>query len=404
MKFLAVVLIYLGVLFNNHLLDVVEASLLEISKISFDGNCATFSFIVTEDSLVAIKHVVSKREEVLWGVAYVNSGSYDILVTDKNLSASSSGFIEVCKISYEHFNTIGKRGSGELQFNSPQGFVYDKINDEFYVADTGNDRIVRISKDGRQIAQYGGFGVANYGKVANSEVTEDNLSSPWDVAINNYSSLYVSDYNNDRVCLFDNYRKFRGVFFPSERSNKFRSFKRPKGVFVDNENNIWVIDSKNDKILKISTAGNVIFEIGGYGLGKWNLSKPSQLYIDNLGHIYVADTNKGRIIIFNKFGKLIKEIKDGIYQPISITLDSAGLIYVGDQKLKNVIVFDKNGKMVGFVEGSNKNASNQNERFIKNPVDLQVINDYLYILDCENCSIEVFKVDKNIHKLSWQLR
>ncbi len=77
----------------------------------------------------------------------------------------------------------------------------------------------------------------------------------------------------------------------------------PVGVFVDNNNNLYIADTYNNRIEKIDTNGNLIFFAGNGGAGqpttgpatKSNLNKPEGVVVDIYGNAYIADTKNYRI-------------------------------------------------------------------------------------------------------------
>lgn len=128
------------------------------------------------------------------------------------------------------------------------------------------------------------------------------------------------------------------------------SFKNPQGVAVDASGNIYVADAGNNAIRKITAAGLVITMAGTGSAGAIDdttilalFNNPMALVADDSGNVYVADTgnhlirkitNKGRVITFAGSGTAGAVNDTGITAsfnaPQGIARDTAGNIYVGD--------------------------------------------------------------------------
>ncbi|TPW18829.1 MAG: NHL repeat containing protein, partial [Elusimicrobia bacterium] len=76
----------------------------------------------------------------------------------------------------------------------------------------------------------------------------------------------------------------------------------PAGVAVDGTGNIFVADTGNDRVLALSPAGQVLFQVGGRA--PRTFKKPSGVAVDAAGTIYVADTGNGRVQVFSSTGGL----------------------------------------------------------------------------------------------------
>jgi DNA-binding beta-propeller fold protein YncE len=72
---------------------------------------------------------------------------------------------------------------------------------------------------------------------------------------------------------------------------------RPKGVAVDKEGNIYVIESYFDYLLVFNAAGQFLMPIGGTGSGVGQFYQPGGIAVDWRDRIYIADTFNGRVVI-----------------------------------------------------------------------------------------------------------
>ena len=111
----------------------------------------------------------------------------------------------------------GKAGSGEGEFNKPWGITLDK-DGNIYVADWKNHRVQKLSPTGKflmAIGRYGklpvapnAFAVTYLGPFISSvpdteRVLAGILNHPTGVAVDPEGDIYVTDWGNHRLCIFD---------------------------------------------------------------------------------------------------------------------------------------------------------------------------------------------------------
>src|SRR3989304_6969492 len=72
-------------------------------------------------------------------------------------------------------------------------------------------------------------------------------------------------------------------------------FKRPQGVDVDPQGNIFVADTENHVVKKFDPSGSLIAQWGGLGSGQSNFRYPRDVAVGPDGRVYVADTVNDRV-------------------------------------------------------------------------------------------------------------
>jgi DNA-binding beta-propeller fold protein YncE len=77
---------------------------------------------------------------------------------------------------------------------------------------------------------------------------------------------------------------------------------RPKGVAVDNEGHVYVIESYFDHLLVFSRSGEYLLPIGGTGQETGRFFLPAGVWVDARNRVFVADMFNGRVMVFQFLG------------------------------------------------------------------------------------------------------
>lgn len=198
------------------------------------------------------------------------------------------------------------------QLSSPYGLAVDNAGN-LYIADSGNSRVRRISNGViTTVAGNGTFGSEGDGGPAASA----QLSGPFAVALDAAGSLYVADGFANCIRKISNgiiatvagsgSPVFGGDSGPAVNAG----LGNPYGVGVDAAGNIYISDSLNYRIRKVS--GGIITTVAGNGIQGFSgdnglatsaqLTKPNGLAVDPAGNVYVADWGANRIRLLTPSG------------------------------------------------------------------------------------------------------
>jgi sugar lactone lactonase YvrE len=188
-----------------------------------------------------------------------------------------------------------ENGTGTAaQFAYPSGAAV--YGNNIYIADTNNHLIRKIDATNAAVTTFAGYDVAGY---ADGTGTVARFRNPTGVAVDSSGNIYVADTNNHRI------RKITttGVVTTLAGSSQGTTmdgtgaaarFNSPTDVAVDGSGNVYVADSINNRIRKITPAGVVTTITEAF-------NKPMNLEVNSAGTIvYVADTNNHRIRILTK--------------------------------------------------------------------------------------------------------
>jgi len=248
-------------------------------------------------------------------------------------------------------NKAYKDGNGiEASFNWPAGIALDSSG-TIYVADAGNHRIRKITPGGI-VTTLAGSGNETY---ADGSKNEASFRHPTGIAVNAFGNIYVADQFNQRIRKITT-EGFVSTFAGSgaiayENSvGSSASFRYPIGLAVDISGNVYVADFGNNRIRKITAAG-VVTTFAGFGNGSYAdgvgifayFSEPHGVSIDALGNLYVADSDNNRIrkitaagVVTTLAGCENPTYTDGFgtkasfKNPYGIAIDASGNIYVAD--------------------------------------------------------------------------
>ncbi|MBR4571422.1 MAG: hypothetical protein IKO19_12255 [Candidatus Riflebacteria bacterium] len=358
------------------------------------GTCVFTINLPIDGCLTIITEINGRNKtERLWGPRFMKKGTYRLSFPEKKLT-NKKGSIELYNIKLTPFKETGSKGKGERQFDNPTGIDYDVARKEILIADSGNDRIIRLGKDGRFIGKHGGFGLSYTGSKKSDE-GEDSLNSPYDVAAGGFSNFYISDYGNDRIAIYDSYKSYKGNLFPKKNDRRNR-LNKPKGIVTDYENNIWVVDGRSDLVYKISPHSSKLLEIGGFGYSEKQLKNPTQVDVGIDGSVYVADRGKSRIAVFDRLGSYKYEIKDSLKSPTGVAVDSDGLLTVCDDNLNELSLYTPQGIRLSVISEAANGSS------FKKPSDIALCDDTIFLLDSGNHRIIHIKREKEGYVVSWQ--
>jgi sugar lactone lactonase YvrE len=186
-------------------------------------------------------------------------------------------------------------------FFDPLGVAVDGSGN-VYVADAGNDMIRMISPAGI-VSTFAG----NNASVANGALASTAFNNPTGVAIDGAKNIFVANYLNNTI-LEINPAGTVSAFAGSGQAGSSNgldtsaTFYYPNSVAVDTAGNVYVADGTNNLIRKI-TRGGMVSTLAGSGVAgaidstgtAASFNGPSGLAVDASGNVYVADTNNNLI-------------------------------------------------------------------------------------------------------------
>lgn len=238
-----------------------------------------------------------------YGVAVSGDGTLYVADTKNNCIRKITTLSGVTTFAGDPNGNPGSNdGQGTLaQFNQPFSVALD-AQDNLYVADAGNHRIRKITSGGLVSTLAGSSGGSTDGPISSAT-----FRVPNDVAVDNAGRVFVADFGNNAVRLIDPSSNQVSTLAGGSGSGhadgqgQAASFDSPTGVAVDNFGNVYVADSANHLIRKI-TSGGLVSTLAGHVQGfldgpalQADFFNPADVVVNNNGAIFVVDSNNNRI-------------------------------------------------------------------------------------------------------------
>ena len=248
------------------------------------------------------------------------------------------------------------------QLYYPRGVVLDGAGN-LYIADSSNHRVRMVAASTGVITTVAGTGTAGFSGDGGPAITAT-LYSPDGVAVDGVGNLYVADRVNARI------RKVAagtGVittvagtgiagFSGDGGMATAAQLSGPRGIALDGTGDLYIADSSNHRIRKVTAATGRIQTVAGTGMAGFSgdagpataakLSNPEGVALDWTGSLFITDTDNHRVRNVTAETGLITTVAGtgvplysgdggqatatGIIWPSAIALDGAGNFYIGE--------------------------------------------------------------------------
>lgn len=240
------------------------------------------------------------------------------------------------------------------QFFEPHGVAVDRSGN-LYVADTANFVIRKITSAGVTATL---AGIAGFSGSTDGTGPAARFGGPIGIASDTFGNLYVTDAVNHTIRrvsvegIVTTFAGTAGIRGSADGIGLAAQFSSPTGIAIDASGNLYVADTGNHTIRKITQSGTVTTLAGaaeqaGSIDGVRNTARffsPQGIAVDISGTLYVADTNNHTIRVLTSAGAVstiagaaqIIGSTDGMgvnarfYFPQGVAIDSLGNLYVAD--------------------------------------------------------------------------
>ncbi|MBX7218565.1 MAG: IPT/TIG domain-containing protein [Blastocatellia bacterium] len=248
----------------------------------------------------------------------------------------------------------GYNGDGRLAvaatLNNPLGITIDR-NGDLLICDTFNSRIRRVDLRTGVIITIAGTGVLGFsgdGDLAKNA----KLNSPRAIAVDGANNMLIADAVNNRIRKIDAVTSVittivgTGALGDSGEGGPATNaqLRIPSGVAVDVQGNIYIADSFNGKIKRVTATDRTISTVGENSA---LLRQPVDLALDPAGNLWIADLSTSSLLRLELVNQnLIRIAGNGTFgfggdggsatagvlnQPTGVGVDGSGNIFVADQ-------------------------------------------------------------------------
>lgn len=174
------------------------------------------------------------------------------------------------------------------------------------------------------------------------------FSFPRGLVVNQKDNVIVSDSSNHRIQIFD--QEGACVRSIGSRGPSDGQFNYPAGIAVDQQDNILVCDHGNNRVQKFDSKGRHIFSIGSHD--DQTFDGPYGVAIDNENNILVCENGGNQVQVFDREGNFLfkfgsKGADDGQFnKPRGIVLNQKNQIIVADSGNHRIQIFDNKGQHI----------------------------------------------------------
>ena len=281
-------------------------------------------------------------------------------------------------------------GAAAALINEPQGATVDAAGN-LYIADFRNSRIRKVSPAGT-VTTIAGSGLPGF-SGDNGAALQAQLSYPSDVEVDAAGNLYIADTNNHRIRRVSAAGVITTVagngvagFGGDNGSAVTAQLYTPTGIAIDGAGNLYIADTYNSRIRKVTPSG-IITTVAGSGAHGFSgegqvatssaLNDPTGIAVDAAGNLYIADRFNHRIRTVTANGLLNTIAGTGtgefggdgglataasLQNPSDVAVDKYGSLYIADQsnhrvrKVSSGVITTVAGSGVAGFSGDGGNA------------------------------------------------
>ena len=257
--------------------------------------------------------------------------------------------------AFSYMNNIGQIGTSATSLRHPVGLARG-ANDVLYVANWGTESQggARITKCVMSTQEW----LADIGRPGSGD---GEFLWPGGLVTDSDENLYLTDQADSKVVIFDMEGRFIRKW--GEEGSEPGQMLRPSGIAFDSQENLLISDTRNHRIQKFTKDGQFLGSFGSQGSSEGEFDLPWGIDVDADNNVYVADWGNSRVQKLLPSGEHLQSFGEAdqdqveLNHPSDVSVDKDGDVFVADWANNRVVIYQPDGTFLVKLIGDATNLS-----------------------------------------------
>jgi DNA-binding beta-propeller fold protein YncE len=161
------------------------------------------------------------------------------------------------------------------------------FDEKLYAADIEQSKVFIFDLKGKKLQEIGTPGT-----------NDGQLRAPNAVTVDMDDNIYVADSGNQRIQIFTKDGKYLRNVNGSKEGKGSSVFVNPRGIAVDSRGILYVVNNLTHFVYGFNEKGEKVFEFGGMGDANEQFYLPNGLFVDQDDQVYITDTLNQRVVVY----------------------------------------------------------------------------------------------------------
>ena len=233
--------------------------------------------------------------------------------------------VRLIDVNGKFIEKIGREGRSGGQFKEPGAVAVSNNDEHIFVVERDNPRVQKFNSMGKYILKFG-----------QKALWGSQLTDPWGVALAFNGNIYVSDWEKNRIYVFQSNGKCVNTIGKDDGFIKF-----PAGITFDRRGRLLVTDRGNHCVWVLTPEGELVEKIGRLG----QLHYPYGVAVKQDGTVIVTESGDSRVAIFSPTGEFLRHLggpgsEPGLFNhPRHVCVNSKGHVIIADEMNQRIQIF-----------------------------------------------------------------